>query len=183
MDAGAIPSERPKRDAAKKFLNGPEGPGGKVDGRKTHGGDGIGAHARAPGPRAKVAVKGPDTLAGKRPAAGGEKQIKKERGNRMIWLPMARSDVPKVSVDSSIRRLDLTALKRYKKHFNLKSATTNNKDDLQAAVIRHFASQLRADSGKTERSFLKFLKERKSSDKQDWQRVLQGVAGCCRVLQ
>mmetsp|Transcript_79825 Transcript_79825/g.129382 ORF Transcript_79825/g.129382 Transcript_79825/m.129382 type:complete len:173 (+) Transcript_79825:129-647(+) len=164
MDAGAIPSERPKRDAAKKFLNGPEGPGGKVDGRKTHGGDGIGAHARAPGPRAKVAVKGPDTLAGKRPAAGGAEADKKRARQPH---DMARSDVPKVSVDSSIRRLDLTALKRYKKHFNLKSATTNNKDDLQAAVIRHFASQLRADSGKTERSFLKFLKERKSSDKQD----------------
>ena len=55
---------------------------------------------------------------------------------------------------------DLAALKRYKKHFNLKNLSTNNKEDLQAAVIRHFAQQLRADSGKTERMFLKFLKQR-----------------------
>ena len=28
-------------------------------------------------------------------------------------------------------RLDLAALKRYKKHFNLKNTTSGNKDDLQ----------------------------------------------------
>jgi len=71
-------------------------------------------------------------------------------------------NLPKIAVDKGIRRLDLTALKKYKRHFGLKTAiTSSNKEDLQAAVIRHFASQLRAEQGKTERSFLKMLRENK----------------------
>eukprot|EP00802_Teleaulax_amphioxeia_P017237 Tamp_17387.p2 GENE.Tamp_17387~~Tamp_17387.p2 ORF type:complete len:182 (-),score=45.46 Tamp_17387:847-1362(-) len=163
-EKGAVSaSERPKRDAAKKFLNGAEGPGGgKLDGRKSvHGVEGVGR-----GGGARKGGKGPDGMAGKRPAPGGPGgDGDKKRGKQS--QDMNRADVPKVSVDTGIRRLDLAALKRYKKHFNLKNTTSGNKDDLQAAVIKHFASQLRADSGKTERSFLKFLKERKSSDKQD----------------
>lgn len=154
----AGPSERPKRDAAKKFLNGVEA-GGKIDGRKALVGD-------TTGPRAAGARKGKvaeSAIGTKRPAAGGgvggnDNDKKRPRSSQ----DMSRADIPKVSVDAGIRRLDLTALKRYKKHFNLKNTTTSNKDDLQAAVIKHFASQLRADAGKTERSFLKFLKERKN---------------------
>jgi hypothetical protein len=157
----AAPSERPKRDAAKKFLNGVEA-GGKIDGRKALVGPGDGA--RGAGPR--KAGKVPDSAIGaKRPAAGSVGGVDADK-KRPRPQDMGRADIPKVSVDAGIRRLDLTALKRYKKHFNLKNTTTSNKDDLQAAVIRHFASQLRADAGKTERSFLKFLKERKS-EKQD----------------
>jgi hypothetical protein len=149
---GAAPSDRPKRDAAKKFLDGADGvgPGGKVDGRKSLGGDASGARGQ-PGPR-KGGGKSSEGGQGKRPA-GNEKKRQVAESNRT-------ADVPKVSCDAGIRRLDIAALKRYKKHFNLKNVSTNSKDDLQAAVIRHFASQLRADSGKTERSFLKFLKER-----------------------
>ena len=144
--------DRPKRDAAKKFLEGSDGPGVKVDGRKSLSGDG----ARGQGGSRKGSTKGSD--AGKRPAGGGN-----DNGKKRSWQAKdTLTDVPKVSVDAGIRRLELAALKRYKKHFNLKNTSTSNKDDLQAAVIRHFASQLRADSGKTERSFLKFLKERKT---------------------
>ena len=160
--AAAVPSERPKRDAAKKFLNGVEA-GGKIDGRKALVSD-------AAGPRAAGARKGKvaeSAIGAKRSAAGGgvgggDNDKKRPRSSQ----DMGTTAIPKVSVDAGIRRLDLTALKRYKKHFNLKNTTTSNKDDLQTAVIRHFASQLRADAGKTERSFLKFLKERKN-DKQE----------------
>ena len=156
----AAPSERPKRDAAKKFLNGVEA-GGKIDGRKALIGPGEGPRGAGPRKAGKVA----DSAIGAKRPAGGVGGIDTDK-KRPRPQDMGRADIPKVSVDAGIRRLDLTALKRYKKHFNLKNTTTSNKDDLQAAVIRHFASQLRADAGKTERSFLKFLKERKS-DKQD----------------
>ena len=153
-----LQSERPKRDAAKKFID--DVGTGKLDGRKSLSE----AAARAPGPARKAAAKGQDGA--KRPVGTGAPR-----------KPQAvhHSDVPKVSVDTGIRRLDLAALKRcatiawhamiallscacrdaidgafgqrarllmgtkcrYKKHFNLKNTTSSNKDDLQA----HFADR------------------------------------------
>lgn len=132
----AVPNERPKRESAKKFVE--DIGSGRIDGRKALG------ESRSLGAR-KNAGKVPQAVSG---------------GAARKPQPLHHSEVPKVSVDAGLRRLDLAALKRYKKHFNLKNLSTNNKEDLQAAVIRHFAQQLRADSGKTERMFLKFLKQR-----------------------
>ena len=90
-----LQSERPKRDAAKKFID--DVGTGKLDGRKSLSE----AAARAPGPARKAGAKGQDGA--KRPAGTGAPR-----------KPQAahHSDVPKVSVDTGIRRLDLAALKR-----------------------------------------------------------------------
>ena len=137
----AVPNERPKRESAKKFVE--DIGSGRIDGRKALGESRSLAARKNAG---KVLDNGT-----KRAVSGGAARKPQ---------PLHHSEVPKVSVDAGLRRLDLAALKRYKKHFNLKNLSTNNKEDLQAAVIRHFAQQLRADSGKTERMFLKFLKQR-----------------------
>mmetsp|Transcript_36482 Transcript_36482/g.74888 ORF Transcript_36482/g.74888 Transcript_36482/m.74888 type:complete len:148 (+) Transcript_36482:91-534(+) len=143
-DATASQSERPKRDAAKKFLNGNDS---KASDKKTE------MNLRQHLPR-----KGPPGKETKRSSTDGAK-ADGEKKKRLL------ENLPKIAVDKGIRRLDLTALKKYKRHFGLKTApTSSNKEDLQAAVIRHFASHLRAEGGKTERSFIKAVRDQKAGE-------------------
>mmetsp|Transcript_40935 Transcript_40935/g.109505 ORF Transcript_40935/g.109505 Transcript_40935/m.109505 type:complete len:154 (-) Transcript_40935:15-476(-) len=142
-------SDRPKRDAAKKFLNGNEEK--REERRKTDNSLRRKTASRSGG-------ESKDSGDRQKRLSGGGGLSDNEKRRRLY------ENLPKLAVDKGIRRLDMTALKKYKRHFGLRTApTSSSKEDLQAAVIRHFACQLRAEEGKTERKFISLVREQNGS--------------------
>mmetsp|Transcript_21320 Transcript_21320/g.70678 ORF Transcript_21320/g.70678 Transcript_21320/m.70678 type:complete len:169 (-) Transcript_21320:59-565(-) len=155
-------TERPKRDAAKKFLNGDAAV--KTEPKKPDASPSSSRPARKGTKDTKENKDSKDGGTSKRTAeksssgaSSSNNAGEAEKKKRM------QENLPKITVDKGIRRLDVAALKKYKRHFGLKTGpTSNNKEDLQAAVIRHFAN-LKPEAGRIERNFLKLIKEQKGN--------------------
>jgi len=146
-------ADRPKRDAAKKFLNGVDS-NSKSDPPKKDITMNL-RQVRKPTKEMQEAkeANGPKK-AGSHHTSSSEMEKKKHHSH---------DNLPAITVDKGIRKLDLSALKKYKRHFGLKTGpASSNKEDLQAAVIKHFANVLRADASKVEKSFLKRIRDNRS---------------------
>mmetsp|Transcript_22937 Transcript_22937/g.74800 ORF Transcript_22937/g.74800 Transcript_22937/m.74800 type:complete len:158 (-) Transcript_22937:194-667(-) len=146
-------ADRPKRDAAKKFLNGVDS-SAKADPPKKD----ITMNLRQVRKPTKEMQEAKETSGAKKAVAHHSSTSESDKKKHH-----SHDNLPAIAVDKGIRKLDLSALKKYKRHFGLKTGpASSNKEDLQAAVIKHFANVLRADASKVEKSFLKRIRDNRS---------------------